>query len=238
MPVASGSLFSCERASGSSRNDCRRRNGVKAPPGRGESRSLPFMTSAAPAQEKTFFGHPGGLSTLFFTEMWERFSYYGMRALLVLFMIAPDRPAATRAGHRRRRGQGDLRHLHRLVYLMPVPGGWVADRCSAAAARCCTAASSSRSATSRWPSPAQATFWLGLLPHRPRHRPAQAEHLGAWSASSTTEDDTRRDAGFSIFYMGINIGALLAPLGLRHARRATSTGTGALALRASGWPSA
>src|SRR3954452_11599342 len=73
-----------------------------------------------------FFGHPRGLSTLFFTEMWERFSYYGMRALLILFMTAPassgglafDIPTA-----------GVVYGMFTaMVYLAAMPGGWLADR--------------------------------------------------------------------------------------------------------------
>src|SRR5712692_987334 len=73
-----------------------------------------------------FFGHPRGLSTLFFTEMWERFSYYGMRALLILFMTAPlttgglgfDTATA-----------GAIYGLYTsMVYMTTLPGGWIADR--------------------------------------------------------------------------------------------------------------
>ena len=51
--------------------------------------ATPASPAAGSARDTSFFGHPRGLSTLFFTEMWERFSYYGMRALLILFMTAP-----------------------------------------------------------------------------------------------------------------------------------------------------
>ena len=61
--------------------------------------------------DRAFFGHPRGLSTLFFTEMWERFSYYGMRALLILFMTAP--PAAGGLGFDAGDGRRDLRHCTR-----------------------------------------------------------------------------------------------------------------------------
>ena len=73
-----------------------------------------------------FFGHPRGLSTLFFTEMWERFSYYGLRPLLVLFMSATVINGGY--GFDRTDGVSDRRHLRRVVYLMSLPGGWVADR--------------------------------------------------------------------------------------------------------------
>src|ERR1700738_3123744 len=76
--------------------------------------------------DRSFFGHPRGLATLFFTEMWERFSYYGMRALLILFMTAPvssgglgfDTAVA-----------GAVYGLYTsMVYMTSLPGGWIADR--------------------------------------------------------------------------------------------------------------
>src|ERR1700744_4344878 len=76
--------------------------------------------------DRSFFGHPRGLSTLFFTEMWERFSYYGMRALLILFMTA----SASKGGL----GFDDAKAgiIYGLytssVWLLSLPGGWVADR--------------------------------------------------------------------------------------------------------------
>src|SRR5262249_47436898 len=76
-----------------------------------------------PGSEKTFFGHPRGLATLFMTEMWERFSYYGMRALLPLYLLAPNglhlSPGTTTA----------IYSVYvSLVYLLALPGGWIADR--------------------------------------------------------------------------------------------------------------
>ena len=60
------------------------------------------------AEGRGFFGHPRGLSTLFFTEMWERFSYYGMRAFLILYMVGATRSTSTTSD-----AGSDLRHLHR-----------------------------------------------------------------------------------------------------------------------------
>ena len=75
--------------------------------------------------EPTFFGHPRGLSTLFFTEMWERFSYYGMRAILMLFMTA----AVVEGGLGFSAAQaGPVYAMYTsMVYLATVPGGWLAD---------------------------------------------------------------------------------------------------------------
>src|SRR5437764_15048997 len=78
------------------------------------------------ASKRTFFGHPRGLSTLFMTEMWERFSYYGIRPLLILFMTTVvlgggfgfDRPMASAI----------VGSYAASVYLASLPGGWIADR--------------------------------------------------------------------------------------------------------------
>lgn len=76
-----------------------------------------------PGSEKSFFGHPRGLATLFMTEMWERFSYYGMRALLPLYLVAPG------GLHMNATTATAIYSVYlSLVYLLAMPGGWVADR--------------------------------------------------------------------------------------------------------------
>ena len=78
------------------------------------------------AHDTGFFGHPRGLSTLFFTEMWERFSYYGMRALLILFMTAPIAEGGLGMGTA---VAGAIYGLYTsMVYMTTLPGGWIADR--------------------------------------------------------------------------------------------------------------
>ena len=75
--------------------------------------------------DTAFFGHPRGLSTLFFTEMWERFSFYGMRSLLILFMVAPTESGGLGFDTVR---AGALYGLYAsMVYLTTLPGGWIAD---------------------------------------------------------------------------------------------------------------
>src|SRR5579884_3934335 len=94
----------------------------------------PFQTEAAiaaPAKSpaasgRTFFGHPRGLATLFMTEMWERFSFYGMRALLVLYLVAPA--AKGGLGFAAATGAAIYSVYNALVYLLAMPGGWFADR--------------------------------------------------------------------------------------------------------------
>ncbi len=168
--------------------------------------------SKAPASgspDARFFGHPRGLSTLFFTEMWERFSYYGMRALLILFMTAPV--AAGGLGFDTAKA-GPIYALYvSSVYLLSLPGGWIADRVLGLrrtvfvggviimAGHICLAV------------PSMTTFYLGLVliaSGTGLLKPNVSVLVGKLYGT----EDVRRDAGFSIFYMGINTGAFIAPL--------------------------
>jgi POT family proton-dependent oligopeptide transporter len=105
--------------------------------------------------DRAFFGHPRGLATLFFTEMWERFSYYGIRPLLVLFMTA----ALARGGFgfARPTASAIVGIYAASVYLASLPGGWVADRCWDCGARsgggACSSPSAISPSRSRWCSP-------------------------------------------------------------------------------------
>jgi proton-dependent oligopeptide transporter, POT family len=159
--------------------------------------------------DHAFFGHPRGLSTLFFTEMWERFSYYGMRALLILFMTAAVADGGLGFDVAK---AGAIYALYTsLVYFVNLPGGWVADqilgqRKSVLYGGIIIAAGHFSMAIS-----GLATFYLGLcliVVGTGLLKPNISVMVGQLYSS----DDTRRDAGFSIFYMGINIGAFVAPL--------------------------
>ncbi len=142
-------------------------------------------------QDRAFFGHPAGLSTLFFTEMWERFSYYGMRAFLILYLTAKT--------------------IEGGMSMKDGTAGLVADRFLGAY---------------------RGVLWGGIVIAL-GHFTLAFENLGAFYSglalivigtgllkpSATTlvgslydVNDSRRDAGFSIFYMGINLGAFLGPL--------------------------
>ncbi len=164
-----------------------------------------------------FFGHPRGLSTLFFTEMWERFSYYGMRAFLILYMTAPVDRRRARASPMPapRRSTG------------PTPGAHGAPRSSAAGRRrllgqyrsvllggIIIAAGHFTLAFKALPffytGLALIVIGTGLL------KPNVSTLVG----SLYPPGDTRRDAGFSIFYMGINLGAFIGPLDRRLSRPA------------------
>ena len=86
------------------------------------------MNHVAKSDSSELFGHPKGLYILFFTEMWERFSYYGMRAILVLYLVAEAKSNNAGLGW----SNGDALSLYgtytMLVYVMSIPGGWIADR--------------------------------------------------------------------------------------------------------------
>jgi proton-dependent oligopeptide transporter, POT family len=169
--------------------------------------------------QKGFFGHPKGLFTLFFTEFWERFSYYGMRAILVFYMyyevtkggLGLDEPVALAI----------MSIYGSLVYMSGIIGGWMADRLFGTS---------------------KAVFYGGILIMLGHIALAIPGSLSMFFVSMVlivlgtgllkpnvssvvgeiySEDDNRRDAGFSIFYMGINLGGFLAPLivgevGLKH----------------------
>ncbi len=169
-------------------------------------------TPAAGAPERydrSFFGHPRGLSTLFFTEMWERFSYYGGRGILILFMTAAiaDGGLGMSAAE-----AAPIYGLYvALVYLAALPGGWVADRLlgqrdSVFYGGLLIAAGNASLAV-----PGSRTFYLGLF-LIVLGTGLLKPNVSAIVGDLYPEGGARRDAGFSIFYMGINIGALIAPL--------------------------
>ena len=162
------------------------------------------MGDAARPQE-TLFGHPVGLYTLFFAEMWERFSYYGMRALLVFYMIKGF------LGMNDGRAYAVYGAYTALVYATPFVGGMLADRLLGAR---------------------RAVVWGGLL-MAAGHATMTVErewafyaalallicgngffkpNISAIVATLYPPGDTRRDGGYTLFYMGINLGAALAPL--------------------------
>ncbi|MFI5310650.1 MAG: peptide MFS transporter [Gemmatimonadales bacterium] len=156
-----------------------------------------------------FFGHPAGLRTLFFAELWERFSYYGMRALLVLFMTAPV--AAGGLGWPVEKA-GPIYGLYTaMVYLLALPGGWIADRILGQRRSVFWGGVVIMLGHISLAVPSENTFYLGLalvVAGTGMLKPNISTMVGQLYAP----DDERRDAGFSIFYMGINLGALLAPL--------------------------
>jgi POT family proton-dependent oligopeptide transporter len=164
-----------------------------------------IVADALPQHSDTsFFGHPRGLATLFFTEMWERYSYYGTRALLILYMTAGAQTGGLNFSVMK---SGAIYGFYTaMVYLFSLPGGWVADRVIGqqravlfggiliAAGNFCLA---SPSLAAFYSGLALLIFGTGLL------KPNVSTIVGQLYGRS----DKRRDAGFSIFYMGINLGA-------------------------------
>jgi POT family proton-dependent oligopeptide transporter len=159
--------------------------------------------------DTAFFGHPRGLSTLFFTEMWERFSYYGIRALLILYMTA--------AVSQRGMGlsvaiAGAIYGLYTsCAYIFALPAGWMADRFLGHQRSVILGGLLIAAGNFGLLLPALGPFVGSLL--------LMAIGTGFLKTSCTTvvgflygRDDIRRDSGFTLYYVGINIGAGLAPL--------------------------
>ncbi|MGI8495584.1 MAG: peptide MFS transporter [Pyrinomonadaceae bacterium] len=170
---------------------------------------MAIAENASSKYDKSFFGHPGGLSTLFFTEMWERFSYYGMRALLVLYMVA-----AVKDG-----GLGfetaDATAIYGLytasVYFLPLIGGWFADRFIGAKRSTLIGGVIIALGHFVLAVPSLTFFYLGLVLVAVGTGFLKS-NISAMVGDLYDADDERRDGGFSIFYMGINLGAFAAPL--------------------------
>jgi len=154
-------------------------------------------------------GHPRGLYVLFFTEMWERFSYYGMRALLVLFMVDAVRHGGMGLSDRTATAIYGL--YTAAVYLAALPGGWIADRFLGAQRAVWFGGIVIASGHFTLAVPSTQTFYLGLL-LVVLGTGLLKPNVSAMVAELYPEGGARRDAGFSIFYMGINLGALLGPL--------------------------
>jgi len=159
--------------------------------------------------DRSFFGHPRGLSTLFFTEMWERFSYYGMRVLLILFMTAPV--AAGGLGFETSVAGAVYGLYTSMVYMTSLPGGWIADRLIGQRRAVLYGGILIAAGHFSMAFPSLTTFYLGLT-LIVLGTGLLKGNVAVIVGQLYTADDPRRDAGFSIFYMGINLGAFIAPL--------------------------
>ena len=171
--------------------------------------SSPVNASPTPSTDTSFFGHPRGLATLFFTEMWERYSFYGTRALLILFMVGAIQKGGL--GFSVDKAGAVYGIYTAMVYLLTVPGGWVADRIIGqrravlyggiliGAGNFCLVA---RSVSVFYAGLGLMMIGTGLL----------KANVSTLVGSLYAPGDKRRDSGFSIFYMGINIGAFASPI--------------------------
>jgi POT family proton-dependent oligopeptide transporter len=159
--------------------------------------------------DKAFFGHPAGLSTLFFTEMWERLSYYGARTFLAIYMVADVSVGG--------RGMSDgatglvMALYMSSVYLLSLPGGWIADRFIGQRKAVTIGGIGIALGNAMLAMPLDSLFFPGLA--------VIAVGTGFLKPNISTlvgqlykPDDVRRNAGYTIYYMGINIGAGAAPL--------------------------
>ena len=171
-----------------------------------------MATSAtATRRRRRFLGHPRGLATLFLTEMWERFSFYGMRSILVLFLAA----SAAEGGLGLQDGTAKalVGVYSAMVYLVTLPGGWISRPRPRAAPSVLYGGVIIMLGHVAMAIPGGAAFvYLGLaliIAGTGLLKPNIATLVGHLYGA---DEDARRDAGFSIFYMGINLGAFLAPL--------------------------
>ena len=161
-------------------------------------------TLAPTASEQEIFGQPRGLATLFFTEMWERFTYYGMRANLILFMVAAV--ATGGLGIKDQTASAIYGLYLACTYLFSLLGGWIGDRLIGAQRAVLSGGLLIMIGNAMLASGATQVFFLGLVVVvcgvgmlKP--------NISAMVAQLYPEGGSRRDAGFSIFYMGINIGS-------------------------------
>ncbi|HEY1849071.1 MAG TPA: peptide MFS transporter [Opitutaceae bacterium] len=154
------------------------------------------------------WGHPRGLMTLYFTEMWERFSYYGMRAFLIVFMVTAASEGGL--GFDVRKGTLVYGTYTMGVYLLSIPGGFLADNFLGARRSVLLGGIVIALGHFVLAVPSTKTFFAGLVLvvlGTGMLKPNISAMVGGLYAPG----DARRDAGFSIFYMGINLGGFLAP---------------------------
>ena len=160
--------------------------------------------------QATWLGHPRGLATLFFTEMWERFTFYGMRSLLVLFMTAAVIDGGLGITSR------DATAIYGLylgcVYLFALPGGWVADRLTGQRNAVIYGGLIIALGNFMLALGNQTVFFLGLVVVVLGVGLLKPNISAMVGQLYKDQPGAKRDAGFSIFYMGINVGALCAPL--------------------------
>ncbi len=170
--------------------------------------STPIDGTGVVPLDRGFFGHPRGLSTLFFTEMWERFSYYGMRALLTLYMTSKAVDGGL--GFSESYSSAIYATYVSSVWYLPLVGGWLADKVLGARRAVLIGGIVIACGHYCMAIDTLPTFYAALI--------LIACGTGLLKPNISTmvgqlyePDDKRRDAGFSIFYMGINLGAFISP---------------------------
>lgn len=161
-----------------------------------------------PTAGREFFGHPKGLSTLFMTEMWERLSYYGMRAILLLYMTAELEKGGL--GWDTRSAAAIYGLYTSSVWFLPLVGGWIADRYIGARKATLIGGIIISLGHFLLAFPPIPFFYAGLI-FVSIGTGFLKSNISKMVGDLYTAEDERRDAGFSIFYMGINTGSFLAP---------------------------
>ena len=169
------------------------------------------MSNSTAIKQKELFGHPVGLYVLFFTEMWERFSYYGMRAILVLYLVQASTDSNAGLGWTNGEALALYGWYTMLVYVASIPGGWIADKFLGQKKSVLyggillVAGHSILAVEEMW------AFYTGLgliISGVGLLKPNISTMVGGLYK----QGDIRRDKGFTIFYIGINIGAFLSSL--------------------------
>ena len=157
-----------------------------------------------------FFGHPPALATLFFTEMWERFTFYGMRALLVLFLV--DAVANGGYGLDDKTATAIYGLYTAAVFMAALPGGWIADRLIGAQRAVLAGGGLMTVGNLMLAIPGPPTLFFAGLVVIILGVGLLKPNISTLVAELYPEGGARRDAGFTIFYMGINLGAFIGPL--------------------------
>ncbi|MEO0575523.1 MAG: peptide MFS transporter [Pseudomonadota bacterium] len=169
----------------------------------------PTSTTATPTADPNdngFFGHPKGLQTLFFTEMWERMSYYGMRGLLVLFMTEAMQTGGLELN------VATATSIYALytafVYFMGLPGGWIADRLIGGQRAVWYGGIIIMCGHIVLAIPNDDSFFVGLI-LVVLGTGLLKPNISALVGQLYTSNDVRRDSGYALYYMGINIGSVI-----------------------------
>lgn len=162
------------------------------------------------APHRGFFGHPAGLSTLFFTELWERFSYYGMRALLVLFLV--DALATGGLGMDDTTAYAIYGLYTAGVYIAAMPGGWIADRVLGAQSAVLWGGALIAAGHVLLALAGSTALFIAGLAVIVLGTGLLKPNVSALVGELYPEGGARRDAAFTIFYLAINVGAVIGPL--------------------------
>ncbi|WP_296140653.1 peptide MFS transporter [uncultured Tessaracoccus sp.] len=160
------------------------------------------------ATDRAFFGHPKALGVIFGTEFWERFSYYGMRAILLLYLTTAIADGGL--GLEQAHGEAVVAIYGASVFLFSIAGGWIADRLLGTSRTLLLGSFIIIAGHTALALPWAPASWAGIVlvaVGSGVFKPNPSALVGALY----TPDDRRRSAGFSIFYMAVNFGSLVSP---------------------------